>query len=153
MAELVAVIESIHHPFYYRASTASGVDRPPFADEWVRRIHPQVLSPTLPLNGAGVGGAALADRGLPLELLRGLAVPARTVGLIGQPAEEVRHPVGNDVFLSVDLNNRSVDPDPYQAPGAERPGHPRLRRARDAQRVAPWRSSPRPLHPARPVRR
>ncbi|GAC1495905.1 MAG: hypothetical protein NVS2B11_18190 [Acetobacteraceae bacterium] len=57
---------------------------------------------------------ALADLGLPLELLRGFALLARTAGLIGQLAEELRHPVGNDIFLSVDLNNRSVDPDPYR---------------------------------------
>ncbi|MBM9508679.1 extradiol ring-cleavage dioxygenase [Actinacidiphila acididurans] len=39
MAELVAVIASTHHPFYYRASTSVGPDRPPFADEWVRKIE------------------------------------------------------------------------------------------------------------------
>jgi citrate synthase len=78
----------------------------------IGRVHPQVLGRTLPLNGAGVCGAALADLGLPLELLRGFALLARTAGLIGQLAEELRHPVGNDIFLSVDLNNRSVDPDP-----------------------------------------
>ena len=39
MAELVAVIASTHHPFYYRASTAIGADRPPFADEWVRKVE------------------------------------------------------------------------------------------------------------------
>ena len=39
MAEIVAVIASTHHPFYYRASTAVGEDRPPFADEWVRKIE------------------------------------------------------------------------------------------------------------------
>jgi citrate synthase len=79
----------------------------------IGRVHPQVLGRTLPLNGAGVCGAALADLGLPLELLRGFALLARTAGLIGQLAEELRHPVANDVFLSVDLNNRSVDPDPF----------------------------------------
>jgi citrate synthase len=79
----------------------------------IGRVHPQVLGRTLPLNGAGVCGAALADLGLPLELLRGFALLARTAGLIGQLAEELRHPVANDVFLSVDLNNRSVPPDPY----------------------------------------
>lgn len=82
----------------------------------IGRVHPQVLGKTLPLNGAGVCGAALADLGLPLELLRGFALLARTAGLIGQLAEELRHPVGNDIFLSVDLNNRSVDPDPYRDP-------------------------------------
>jgi citrate synthase len=85
----------------------------------IGRVHPQVLGRTLPLNGAGVCGAALADLGLPLELLRGFALLARTAGLIGQLAEELRHPVANDIFLSVDLNNRSVDPDPYE------PGGPR----------------------------
>ena len=79
----------------------------------IGRVHPQVLGRTLPLNGAGVCGAALADLGLPLELLRGFALLARTAGLIGQLAEELRRPVANDIFLSVDLNNRSVDPDPY----------------------------------------
>jgi citrate synthase len=85
----------------------------------IGRVHPEVLGRTLPLNGAGVCGAALADLGLPLELLRGFALLARTAGLIGQLAEELRHPVANDVFLSVDLNNRSVAPDPYE------PGGPR----------------------------
>jgi citrate synthase len=75
-----------------------------------------VLGRTLPLNGAGVCGAALADLGLPLELLRGFALLARTAGLIGQLAEELRHPVANDIFLSVDLNNRPVPPDPYTPP-------------------------------------
>jgi citrate synthase len=80
--------------------------------EAIGRVHPEVLGKTLPLNGAGVCGAALADLGLPLELLRGFALLARTAGLIGQLAEELRHPVANDIFLSVDLNNRPVDPDP-----------------------------------------
>jgi citrate synthase len=87
----------------------------------IGRVHPQVLGKTLPLNGAGVCGAALADLGLPLELLRGFALLARTAGLIGQLAEELRNPVGNEIFLSVDLNNRSVPPDPY-APGRDGSG-------------------------------
>src|SRR3954449_8276978 len=81
----------------------------------IGRVHPQVLGRTLPLNGAGVCGAALADLWLPLELLRGFALLARTAGLIGQLAEELRRPVGNDIFLSVDLNNRSVPPDPHRS--------------------------------------
>ncbi|MHC5906523.1 citryl-CoA lyase [Streptomyces sp. S6] len=79
----------------------------------IGRTHPQVLGKTLPLNGAGVCGAALADLDLPIPLLRGFALLARTAGLIGQLAEEMRHPVANDIFLSVDLNNRPVAPDPW----------------------------------------
>ncbi|WP_414638639.1 citryl-CoA lyase [Actinophytocola sp.] len=79
----------------------------------IGRVHPRVLGRTLPLNGAGVCGAALADLGLPMELLRGFALLARTAGLIGQLAEELRNPVANEIFLSVDLNNLSVPPEPY----------------------------------------
>jgi protocatechuate 4,5-dioxygenase, beta chain len=39
MATVAAVIASTHHPFYYRASTSHGADRPPFADEWVAKIE------------------------------------------------------------------------------------------------------------------
>jgi citrate synthase len=77
----------------------------------IGRVHPRVLGKTLPLNGAGVCGAALADLGLPLPLLRGFALLARTAGLIGQLAEELRHPVAEEIFLSVDLNSRSVPPE------------------------------------------
>lgn len=79
----------------------------------IGRVHPKVLHRTLPLNGAGVCGAALADLGLPLQLLRGFALLARTAGLIGQLAEELRHPVAQDIFLSVDRNNTPVPPEPY----------------------------------------
>lgn len=81
--------------------------------EAIGRVHPEVLGKKLPLNGAGVCGAALADLGLPIELLRGFALLARTAGLVGQLAEELRSPVANDIFLSVDLNNRPVEPTPH----------------------------------------
>jgi len=45
--------------------------------EAIGRTHEQVLGRRLPLNGAGVCGAALADLGLPVELLRGFALLAR----------------------------------------------------------------------------
>jgi citrate synthase len=78
--------------------------------EAIGRVHPRVLGRTLPLNGAGVCGAALADLGLPLELLRGFALLARAAGLLGQLAEENRRPIGRDVYLSVDRNATYVAP-------------------------------------------
>src|SRR5580704_16669918 len=39
MATVAAVIASTHHPFYYRASTAAGADRPPFAAARVAKIE------------------------------------------------------------------------------------------------------------------
>jgi citrate synthase len=78
--------------------------------EAIGRIHPQVLGRRLPLNGAGVCGAALADLGLPVELLRGFALLARAAGLLGQLAEERRRPIGMDVYRTVDGNASYVDP-------------------------------------------
>ena len=73
-------------------------------------MHEQVLGRRLPLNGAGVCGAALADLGLPVELLRGFALLARAAGLLGQLAEERRRPIGMDAYLIVDRNAVYVDP-------------------------------------------
>ena len=77
----------------------------------IGRVHPAILGRTLPLNGAGVCGAALADLGLPIELLRGFALLARTAGLIGQLAEELRRPVADDIFRSVEHHHRPVAPE------------------------------------------
>ncbi|KRE63500.1 citryl-CoA lyase [Nostocoides sp. Soil756] len=79
--------------------------------EAVGRVHDQVLGKRLPLNGAGVCGAALADLGLPVEMLRGFALLARCAGLLGQLAEERRRPIGMDAYLSVDRNAVYVDPE------------------------------------------
>lgn len=79
--------------------------------EAVGRVHDQVLGKRLPLNGAGVCGAALADLGLPVEMLRGFALLARCAGLLGQLAEERRRPIGMDAYLSVDRSAVYVDPE------------------------------------------
>jgi citrate synthase len=80
--------------------------------EAIGRVHPQVLNRTLPLNGAGVCGAALADLGLPVDLLRGFALLARAAGLLGHLAEERRNPIGMDVYLAVDRNAVYQPPTP-----------------------------------------
>ena len=77
----------------------------------VGRVHPAVLGRTLPLNGAGVCGAVLADIGLPLGVVRGVALLARCAGLLGHLAEEITDPIGNDIYMSVDRNTD------YQPPG------------------------------------
>ncbi|XVV14178.1 citryl-CoA lyase [Actinoplanes sp. CA-131856] len=72
--------------------------------EAIGRVHPQVLGRKLPLNGAGVCGAALADLGLPTDLLRGFALLARAAGLLGHLAEERRRPLGMEIYKTVDRN-------------------------------------------------
>jgi citrate synthase len=75
----------------------------------IGRVHPVVLGRTLPLNGAGVCGAVLADLDLPLSVMRGFALLARCAGLLGHLAEEQADPIGMDVYLSVD---RHIDYEP-----------------------------------------
>ncbi|WP_369077289.1 citryl-CoA lyase [Paractinoplanes hotanensis] len=72
--------------------------------EAIGRVHPEVLGRRLPLNGAGVCGAALADLGLPIDLLRGFALLARAAGLLGHLAEERRRPLGMEIYRTVDRN-------------------------------------------------
>jgi citrate synthase len=79
--------------------------------EAIGRVQATVMGKKLPLNGAGVAGAALADLGLPIELLRGFSLLARTAGLIGQLAEERVSPIGPDVYYEVDRHAVYV-PDP-----------------------------------------
>lgn len=76
----------------------------------IGRMSEQGLGRALPLNGAGVCGAALADLGLPTEMLRGFALLARCAGLIGQLAEERRNPIANDIYMNVDRGAHYVNP-------------------------------------------
>ncbi len=80
--------------------------------EAIGRVHHEVLGRTLPLNGAGVAGAALVDAGVPLPMLRGVALLARCAGLLGQIAEEIEHPIARDIYLSVHEQTDYVDPEP-----------------------------------------
>ncbi len=72
--------------------------------EAIGRVHAEILGRKLPLNGAGVAGAALADLGLPPELLRGVALLARAAGLLGHIAEELRRPIAPDIYMTIDRN-------------------------------------------------
>ena len=70
----------------------------------VGRTHPAVLGKSLPLNGAGVCGAVLVDIGVPLGVVRGVALLARCAGLLGHLAEELDVPIANDIYMNVDRN-------------------------------------------------
>ena len=68
------------------------------------RVAPTVLGKPLPLNGAGVCGAVLADLGLPMGILRGVALLARCAGILGHRVEVQTDPIGIDVSMNVDRN-------------------------------------------------
>lgn len=52
----------------------------------------------LPVNGAGAGGAALSDLGFHWSVVRGFAVAARAVGLVGHLWEEQQEPMGQSIW-------------------------------------------------------
>jgi citrate synthase len=68
----------------------------------VAAAHARQTGRELPINGAGVAGAALADLGFPAPLLRGFALLARTAGLLGHLAEELQNPIGMRLYREVD---------------------------------------------------
>jgi citrate synthase len=68
----------------------------------IGRVHPEILGRTLALNGAGACGAVLCDLGLPVDTLRGFALLARSAGLVGHIAEEMRRPIGREVYEAVE---------------------------------------------------
>lgn len=79
--------------------------------EAVGRVHPDILGRRLPLNGAGVCGAALADLGFPVPILRGFALLARAAGLLGHLAEELRNPAGPRLYAELERHVSYVEPD------------------------------------------
>jgi citrate synthase len=70
--------------------------------ELVAQAHAAASGKTLPINGAGAAGAALADLGFPPLVARGFALLARTAGLLGHLAEESEHPIGMRLWKDVD---------------------------------------------------
>jgi citrate synthase len=103
-------------PVLLRIATEEGLLGPHLRlMEAIGRVHPELLGRRLPLNGAGVCGAALCDLGFPVEILRGYALLARAAGLLGHIAEELRRPVGPDIYHEVD---RAADYHPPRDPEA-----------------------------------
>ncbi len=74
----------------------------------VADAHRELSGRALPINGAGVGGAALADLGFPSRIVRGFALIARSAGLVAHLAEEMDRPLGMPLFLEVDERSRGV---------------------------------------------
>jgi citrate synthase len=68
----------------------------------VDEVHRERTGRELPINGAGVAGAALSDLGFPAALLRGVALLARTAGLVGHLGEEMERPLGMSLYREVD---------------------------------------------------
>jgi citrate synthase len=62
----------------------------------------------LPINGAGVAGAALADLGFDWRIIRGFTLLARTAGLLGHLAEEMQQSMGMPLWLETERRATEV---------------------------------------------
>lgn len=62
--------------------------------ETVRDVLPEAIGRALPINVNGAIPAVMLDAGFPLTALKGIALLARTGGLIGHLQEEVERPIG-----------------------------------------------------------
>jgi citrate synthase len=70
--------------------------------EKVAEVNEQRSGKHLPVNGAGAGGAALVDVGLPPTSARGIVLIARTAGLVAHLVEEAEQPIGLPLWLEVE---------------------------------------------------
>jgi citrate synthase len=68
----------------------------------VADVHAEISGRELPVNGAGAGGAALLDAGIPARAVRGMALIARTAGLVAHLVEEADSPIGMRLWLEVE---------------------------------------------------
>jgi citrate synthase len=65
-------------------------------------VNERLSGRRLPINGAGAGGAALADLGFDWRIIRGFALLARTAGVLGHLAEEMRNPMAMPLWQAVE---------------------------------------------------
>jgi citrate synthase len=95
----------------YAIAAEQGLEGPNLrALRLVAAAHGDATGKTLPINGAGVAGAALADLGFPARIVRGMALLARTAGLVAHLEEEQERPLGMPLFLDVERGARENEP-------------------------------------------
>jgi citrate synthase len=96
-------VEDPRTPRLYGIAEEAGIPIPHLTVlRTVAEVHAATTGKALPINGAGVAGAAFADLGLPPAIIRGFALLARTAGLVGHLAEEMEHPIGRRLWLDVE---------------------------------------------------
>jgi citrate synthase len=90
-------------PRLYELARANGLLGPHMELlQLVSEAHESRTGRSLPINGAGAAGAALADLGFAPFLARGFALLARTAGLIGHLSEESERPIGMRLWQEID---------------------------------------------------
>ena len=90
-------------PRLYELAAAEGVLGPHLRLlRMVASVHEARTGRHLPINGAGAGGAALVDIGVPPQAIRGVVLIARTAGLVAHLVEEAGRPLGMPLWLEVE---------------------------------------------------
>jgi citrate synthase len=90
-------------PRLYELAAAEGLLGPHLRLlEIVAAEHEEQSGRHLPVNGAGAGGAALVDIGIPPHAVRGVVLVARTAGLVAHLVEEAERPLGMPLWLEVE---------------------------------------------------
>jgi citrate synthase len=96
-------VEDPRTPRLYALAAAEGLLGPHLRLlEFVAVAHEVATGRHLPINGAGAGGAALVDIGIPPGAVRGVVLIARTAGLVAHLVEEQRQPLGMPLWLEVE---------------------------------------------------
>jgi citrate synthase len=62
----------------------------------------QRLNRSLPINATGAIGAILSELGFPWRICRSVAIIGRAVGLVGHIAEELRNPLGHEIYQRIE---------------------------------------------------
>ena len=107
-------------PRLYELARATGLAGPHLKLlELVAAAHRAQTGKSLPINGAGAAGAALADLGFPPFVARAFALLARTAGLIGHLAEEAERPIGMRLWMEVDRRAGGDEPGPEGEPSSD----------------------------------
>lgn len=104
------ILPGIGHPFHkpidprapalFKVAQETGYDGP-----YIRlmtaigREAEATLKRALPVNVTGAMAAVASEMGIPWQICRGLAVAARSVGLVGHILEEMRQPIATALYL------------------------------------------------------
>jgi citrate synthase len=73
--------------------------------EIVAALHDEQTGRRLPINGAGVACAALADLGFQWSIIRGFTLLARTAGILGHLAEEMQSSMGMPLWHEIEARS------------------------------------------------
>ncbi|WP_439685580.1 citrate synthase [Cupriavidus oxalaticus] len=107
------IIPGIGHPFHkpidprtpalFKVARETGFDGPYIRlMEAVGREAERQANRALPVNVTGAMAAVASEMGISWKICRGLAVAARSVGLVGHILEEMRQPMAETLYLRIE---------------------------------------------------